>query len=339
MEIIESLFGEHQGRKIKKYSLICKKGMEFSCIELGCTVTAIKVPDKKGKNDHIVLGFDKLDDYLTHSPYFGCIIGRVAGRIKKAQFSLDGQDYELEHNENETNLHSGKSGLHQVIWNSSIEKQKDQAIITFHYKSPDGEGGFPGSVNIEVRYIINDENEWTIFYKASSDKKTLVNLTNHSYFNLSGNPENSILDHQLQIHGEKYYELDSDFLPYEKPLPSKNTVFDFTVRKKVRDGIQSGDPQIDLAGGYDHPILLTDKKLELSDQTSGRKLTVYTDQPSVIVYTGNSLGSEPDLQNGRCYKHSGICLETQKPPAFVDNMILNPGELYIAKTKYCFSLI
>ena len=348
MELFETIFGTLDGKEIKSYTVKNRAGMEFNCLDYGCVMTKIVMPDREGKKENIVLGFDTLEEYVDHSPFFGSVMGRISGRIKNAEFSLDGKTYHLPKNDGKNNLHGGPKGFHQVIWDSSAELNQDEVKITFTYMSPDGEEGFPGNLETQVVYTFNEECEWKVSYQAISDQRTIVNLTNHSYFNLSGNLKRTILSHELQLKSDRFLELDSELLPTGRANPVDDTVFDFRNGRRLEEGIQSSDRQIELTGGgYDHPFLLNangHEEIALSDQETGRKLIVETDNPCVVVYSGNGLDEGFQVAGGvSAQKHLGICLETQLPPDMIEDpnfesAILNPKEMYRKHTKYSFRL-
>lgn len=338
MEFTETIFGTLNGKKVKAYTLKSAGGAELTCIEYGCTITKINVPDQNGNMENIVLGFDTLEEYIDHSPYFGCVVGRSAGRIKNAAFEIEGVTYNFAKNDGENNLHGGPGGFHQVIWDSAVEKTENEVKITFSYMSPDGEEGFPGNLDVNITYSFNDQNELLITYKAESDQKTIVNLTNHSYFNLSGNLKRTVLDHVLTMPSDRFLELDDALLPTGREIPVDGTVFDFRKGRSVSEGIESGDPQtIIVGGGFDHPFLLNPNgKIDLVDHVSGRKLEIETEEPAVVFYSGNMLPDDFSIRGVRSQKHLGLCLETQKPPGMMDALFLEKGQVYLSKTKYRF---
>ncbi len=342
MNVTEKIFGSLNGKEIKSYTVTTNKGMEFTCIDYGCIISSIKVPDREGNIEEIVLGYDTIDEYVHHSPYFGCVIGRNAGRIENASFELDGKTYSLSKNHGEHNLHGGPNGLDKARWNSDIQTTEDQVEIIFSYTSPHGEAGFPGNLHVIVTYTINQNNELLISYEAKSDQKTVVNLTNHTYFNLSGNLKRNILDHELTLNSDRYLELNSTLIPTGKELLTEGTVFDFREGSSIKRGVESTDVQVELVGGgYDHPFLLStnnEKDIALFDQKSGRKLVMETDEPAVVLYTGNSLGNNLMIRGRRSENYLGLCLETQKVPNMISSFIIEANELYRTKTKYSFQL-
>lgn len=343
MKISERIFGTLNGKNVKSYTIENANGMEMTCIDYGCIITKINVPDQFGKIENVVLGFDSLQEYIDHSPYFGCVIGRNSGRMKKAQFEMDGNTYHLFKNDGKNNLHGGPNGLHHVIWNSMLQKHDHHIDIIFSYTSPDGEEGFPGNLQVEVTYSLNDQNELLISYKAISDKKTVVNLTNHSYFNLSGHLKRNILNHELTLKSDRFLELDDELLPTGNVLEVDGTGFDFREGKKIGCGIKSDHPQIKIVGsGFDHPFLLNNDKqpqICLSDKESGRRLQIKTDEPAVVFYTGNMLTGDFFIRGTKSEKYLGLCLETQKPPSNTNQptaLFLEKNQVYSSRTMYIF---
>jgi aldose 1-epimerase len=339
MELLETIFGTLDGQKVKAYTLRSAGGAELTCIDYGCIITKINVPDRLGNTENIVLGFDTLEEYLDHSPYFGCVVGRSAGRIKNAAFEIEGVTYHLSKNDGENNLHSGPNGFHHVLWDSAVDKTDNEVKIIFSYFSPDGEEGFPGNLDVSVIYTFNDHNELLITYKAISDQKTIVNVTNHSYFNLSGNLKRTVLDHELTLPSDCFFELDDALLPTGRKIPVEGTAFDFRKSRRISEGIELGDPQtVIVGGGIDHPFLLNQKGyICLFDGVSGRKLEIETDEPAVVFYSGNMLPDNFSIRGVPSQKHLGLCLETQKPPGMMDALFLEKGQVYLSKTKYRFA--
>jgi aldose 1-epimerase len=287
-----------------------------------------------------------MEEYRRYSPYFGAVVGRVAGRIKDAEFELEGKMYHLEKNDGQNHLHGGKTGFSDVIWDASSFENEDEAGVEFTYFSSDGEEGYPGNLEVKVTYTLTNHNELFISYSANADKTTLLNLTNHTYFNLSGNVKRDILEHYLTMKSEAFLELNEDLTPTGQVLNVENTSFDFRKGRKIIEGVVSEDQQNILAGkGYDHPFLLSDNHQEeiiLKDETSGRVLTVETDQPSVVLYTGNQIGTAYEIRGVQSKNYLGLCLETQGPPDSVHHpnlpsMILHKDETYNTATKYSFT--
>ncbi|CUB12790.1 Aldose 1-epimerase precursor [Bacillus cereus] len=347
MNVKEEIFGEVDGREVRSFTIMNDQGMKITCIDLGCTITRIDVPDKKGNLENIVLGFDCLEEYLKYSPYFGAVIGRVAGRIYPSSFNLDDVTYHLPNNEGETHLHGGPNGFHQVIWESSISQSPNEINITFTYMSPDGEGGYPGNLKVSVVYTLTNNNELVITYYGISDENTLLNVTNHTYFNLSGNLKKDILQHELTIKSDQFLELNRSLLPTSKLINVENTPFDFRSGKRIICGVKSEHPQNKIVGkGYDHPFLLGENKQQqicLVDHSNGRKMVIKTDEPCVVLYTGNMLGDHFQIRGVPCRKYLGLCLETQRPPNSIHNrefasILLEKDKEYYSKTYFSFTL-
>lgn len=348
MEILIENKGQMNGKEVYLYTLKNDHGLSFSCTNLGCTVTEIKTPDKSGKLENIVLGFDHVQDYLKEQPYFGSVIGRVAGRIANSEFTLDGTDYKLPANEGKHHLHGGVQGFDKQVWQPETIKEENKVGVRFSYTSKDGEEGYPGELQITVTYFLTNDNQWEFFCKATTDKKTLVNITNHTYFNLSGNCKRNILDHELTMKSSRFLELDEELIPTGNLLDVTGTPFDFRKSRKLITGQQSNHEQNKRASnGYDHPFVLDENfasEIVLVDRESGRKLTVETDQPCVILYTGNTIPEGLTLKgNVASRPYLGVCLETQgysdaiHHPHF-QSVIIEPGETYEAKTVYTFAV-
>jgi len=292
----------------------------------------------------VALGFDSLSGYLQKgNPFFGCLVGRYANRIANAKFTLDGKEYTLAANNNGQSLHGGIKGFDKVLWKA--EKLPGDSSLKLTYLSKDGEEGYPGNLAAEVVYTLTSENELKIDYTATTDKATVVNLTNHSYFNLSAGSDSTILDHELQLNADHYTPVNEFLIPTGKIDPVKETPMDFTTAKLIGKDIDS------VKGGYDHNWVINktgtglEKIASLYHTASGRLMEVYTTEPGVQFYTGNFLdGSLINTKNGQKYmQHAGLCLETQhfpdspNQPAF-PTTILKPGETYKQTTLYKFSV-
>lgn len=347
MEITRKEFGKIQNKVIYAYTLKNHNGMSLTCINYGCVITDILTPDRNGMMENVVLGFDQMEDYLKWSPYFGAVIGRVAGRINNSEFMLDNQVYQLTKNENNNHLHGGSKGFSDRIWNVSTYQAEDSLSIEFTCTSSDGEEGYPGELSLTVKYELTNKNELVISYQGFTDKKTIINMTNHSYFNLSGNLKDDILHHTLKLNSRSFLELDEQLLPTGRVLDAEGTVFDFQNSRMLKEGITSSHPQVVLAGaGYDHPFILSqeeEKSIELYCESSGRKMRIETDQPSVVLYTGNQLSDDFAIRGVNARKYLGLCLETQGFPDAINHsnfpsIVLNRGKEYHTNTKYIFSV-
>jgi aldose 1-epimerase len=338
------------GTPVESYTLKNKNGVTVKLMSLGATVTEINVPDKKGNFANVVLGFDDVAGYQSDkNQYFGATVGRVANRIAKGKFTLEGKEYKLAINNEPNHLHGGvKKSLDKVVWIGAIAtfKESSEKGITFIYTSRDGEEGYPGTVLLGVTYRLTEMNELNIEYFATTDKATPVNLTNHSYFNLAGAGADTVLDHQLKLEANEYVPVDKTLIPTGKLEPVKGTIFDFTKMTRIGDRI---DKLYDTgAKGYDHCYVLTKRSKEpmlaarLREPKSGRTLTVSTTQPGIQLYTGNFLFGQKG-KDGKEYKQrSAVCLETNHFPDAVNHptfpsIILRPGETYRHTCVYAFS--
>ena len=336
-------WGVVDGKKVYLYTLVNEKGDTVTITNYGGTVTSFVTPDKNGKYSSVIIGFDSLAPYLQHPPYFGALIGRYGNRIGDAKFSLDGTVYHLAANDGKNTLHGGIKGFDKVVWDATIPNDTVPSI-TLKYLSKDGEEGYPGFLNGMVQYILTNDNGLKIEYNAETDKPTPVNLTNHSYFNLSGDVSNSILDETLMIKADSITTVDTTLIPTGKITSVKGTAFDFTTPKEI------GKDFADVKGGYDINYVLnrTDSSLEkaatVSDSISGRTMDVYTTQPGLQFYSGNFLdGKFKNHGNEPLTIHSAFALEAQHFPDSPNqpnfpSTILRPGEKYHEVTIYQVSV-
>lgn len=347
MRITQESVGEFHGNAIYAYTMENDHGMKISCINYGCIITQIITPDRDGNFENVVVGYDSLDEYVTDSCYLGAVIGRVAGRIKGGTFEFDGKTYQLAKNSDGSHLHGGLRGFNQVLWNAESFEHEQAVCVRFSYFSPHGEEGYPGNLNISVAYTLNNNNELSIEYVGKSDEKTLLTMTNHSYFNLSGNLKRDILHHSLMIKSDKFLALSNELLPTGEMVAVKGTPFDFTTDRLLNTGAASEHPQNDLAGGgYDHPFVLNthwDHEIVLKDMESGRTLTVETDEDAVVVYSGNQMKSGSEIGSVTLRKYLGVCLETQGFPDAIHHShfpswILEKDQEYKKKTTYKFGI-
>jgi aldose 1-epimerase len=316
--------------------------MTVRIITYGATVTELWVPDRHGKLDDVVLGFDHLGPYETQSPYFGCTVGRVAFRITNAEFTLDGRRYALTRNAGVHHLHGGARGLSRVVWEAEIPADSPSPCVKFRYRSPDGDQGYPGNLEVAVQYGLTADNELRIEYFATTDQATPVNLTHHSYFNLAGAGSGDVLGHELQLAADRYSPTDAALIPTGELTPVAGTPWDFI--RKTRIGAR-----IEQAGGYDLAYLRSEPGSALApvatleDPVTGRRLEVLTTAPAVILYTGNYLDGSLKGRGGAVYrKHAGLCLETGHLPDSVNHpafpsTILRPGATYRQTCVYRFA--
>lgn len=345
MKVTTAPFGELDGQPVIAYTLKNRQGFEVTCLNYGCIITRIMAPDADGRFENVVLGFDRMEDYIKHSPYFGAIVGRVAGRIKDGRFELAGEAFQLPQNEGTTHLHGGNKGFSWRIWNSKIIEKEGAVGVEFRYTSPDGEEGYPGRVDMTVVYWLTEDNVLTIAYEGVTDRPTLLNVTNHSYFNLSGDAKRDVLHHVLTMKSDRFLELDASLLPTGRMLDVAGTPFDFRAGRYLEDGVKSTHEQNRLVGhGYDHPFVLSDnrnREIVLTDEESGRKLIVETDEPGVVLYTSNQLKGDFKVWGKPVRPYLGVCLETQHLPDAVHHpefpsIVLTPGEIYRSTTRYAF---
>ncbi len=339
------------GRPVDLYTLTNQKGMKVAITNFGGIIVALKVPDRRGKIDDVVLGYDALDGYLTNKAFFGAIIGRYGNRIAHGKFTLDGKTYTLPKNDGDNTLHGGPEAFNKRLWSArDVSKGTGQAL-ELTYTSADGEEGFPGNLAAKVIYTLSrEQNELTIAYSATTDKDTVVNLTNHSYFNLAGQGNGDILNHEVKILGDRITAVDATLIPTGELRPVKGTPFDFTQATAIGARINQDDPQIKLGKGYDHNWVLNGHAkstpalaAEAYEPSSGRVLQVLTTEPGVQFYSGNFLDGTIRGKGDKVYNQRyGFCLETQhfpdspNHPAFPSTE-LKPGQTYSTTTVFRFS--
>ena len=353
MRIEKSDFGQTAtGEAVQKYTITNDQGLEMSVISYGGIITDLKVPDKNGNYQDVVLGLDSVSQYENGSPYFGAIIGRYGNRIANSKFSLDGEEYQLEANDGPNSLHGGNKGFDKVVWNVEESTNADSATLKLTYTSPDGEGGFPGNLETTVTYTLNSDNELIIKYEATTDKKTVVNLTQHSYFNLSGDFSKKITDHIVEINADEYLPVNQTLIPTGEIRPVEGTPFDFTEPTAVSKGMEQEktNEQLKRGPGFDHCWVLNNQDSGVRfaasayDPDSGRFMEVYTNEPAMQFYTGNFLdGTLPAKGGGTYGKRTGFCMETQHYPDSPNqddfpSTVLEPGETYTSQTSYKFSV-
>jgi aldose 1-epimerase len=351
MGITKEFFGKTDaGESVDLYTLTNNKGMIVKIITYGGILNQIWAPDKYGKFKDVILGFDKLEGYVHGKAFIGALVGRYANRIGKAKFTLDGKEYKLAANNNGNALHGGTIGFNSVVWKGTPLTHSKSVALKLEYLSKDGEEGYPGNMNVVVIYSLNDNNEIEIDYSATCDKKTVVNLTNHAYFNLTGSPESDILNQVMMINADKYTPINETLIPTGKLEPIKGTPLDFKNPEPIGTRIDDKFEQIVLAGGYDHNWVLNKEGNALSlaarvfDPLSGRVLEVLTTEPGIQFYSGNFLnGSETGIGNIQYDKRHGFCLETQHFPDSPNkpefpSVVLEPGKKYSTKTIFKFSI-
>ncbi|MCU0404320.1 MAG: galactose mutarotase [Chitinophagaceae bacterium] len=342
--ITEEDWGTADGKPVKLFTLTNINGTQVKITNYGGIVTAWLAKDKAGNMGNIVLGFDSLAPYLQSPPYFGAIIGRYGNRIAKGTFSLEGKTYKLAANNGINHLHGGVKGFDKVVWDAQPDTTGGNTSLVLTYLSKDGEEGYPGNLKVKVVYTLNDADGLLMDYSAETDKTTIVNLTNHSYFNLSGDVANTILNHELEINADKYTPVDATLIPTGNLVDVTGTPFDFRKPNKIGARISN------VEGGYDHNFVLTRQSngmelvATLYDSVSGRQLEVITTEPGLQFYSGNFLDGTLRNADGKVIvKHGALCLETQHFPDSPNNpgfptTVLNPGEKYSTKTIYKVSV-
>lgn len=332
--------------KWKEFTLVNDEGMEVSILNFGGIITKIITPDQNGTMKNVVLGYKDYKEYEDNPNFLGATVGRVAGRIQDASFTLDGKTFSLEKNDDENHIHGGSEGFHHVIWDSETKQSDNVVSLTLSLHSNDGDGGYPGNLDLSVTYSLNNDNNFRIQYEAKSDKKTALTLTNHSYFNLSGNNTRTIQDHYVTINSDQFVELDETLIPTGTILNVNNTAFDFTNGRLLADGMESTHKQNILAdNGYDHYFIFENQNeghINVVDDISGRTLTVQTNQPGVVMYSSNSLNEGMTLANGKSRPYLGVCFETQGSPASLHNdgfpsIILEANQPYSKYTEFSFN--
>ena len=348
--IVTKPFGKtSEGADVHLYTLQNKNGAKVSITDYGATIVAIQVPDRNGKLADVVLGYDSLQGYETGTSYFGGLIGRYGNRIGGAKFTLDGQTYLLAKNDGHNSLHGGKRGFNKVVWTAHEPISKDGQTLELTYVSKDGEEGYPGTLSVRVRYTWTDRNELRVQYFAHTDKTTVVNLTNHSYFNLSGDPRRNVLGHMLQLNAPQFTPIDDGLIPTGELRSVEGTPFDFRTPVAIGKRIADSDEQLKLGKGYDHNwVLAAGSGLKLAalvvEPVSGRVLEIRTTEPGIQFYSGNFLDGVSVGKNGSVLAYrTGFCLETQHFPdspnhANFPSTTLRPGQTYQTETTYRFGV-
>ena len=336
-----------EGKKITLYTLTNSHHMEVRAMNYGAIIVSLRVPDRKGQVADIVLGHDTLEGYFDNSPHLGGLVGRYANRIANGSFTLDGVKYSLPKNNGPNTLHGGIKGFDQAVWQGT--RLKGKTGVAFSYLSPDGEEGFPGNLKVKVTYSLTEANELVIHYEATTDKPTVLNLSQHSYFNLAGEGTGDILNHEAMINADRFTPVDSTMIPTGELRPVKGTPLDFTTQTKVGARIDDNYEQLVLGKGYDHNFVINRKAAGLVftarayEPASGRVMEISTDQPGVQFYSGNFLDGTITGKQGHVYKQRyGLCFETQHFPdspnhAEFPSTVLRPGQTFHSRTIWKFS--
>ncbi len=352
MSIEKKLFGAlSDGREVYSYTLKNKNGMSAKILSYGGAIAELRVPDRNGAFTDVVGGYDSIESYVGGDGYQGALIGRVGNRICKGKFTLEGVEYNMFINNGVNHLHGGEYGYNSKIWDV-VEHDGDEPVLELHLLSPDGDEGYPGNLDLTVTYTLSNKNGLSIRYQATTDKTTILNLTNHCYFNLNGYASGSIHEHTLMLDADTYLPTDETLIPTGELKSVEGTPFDFRTPKKIGKDIGKDDRDLVTAGGYDHCFNFVGgesaqpvKRAELYSEESGRVMEVYTNQPCVQFYSGNFLTNQ-------CYPFKGgyrqapqtlLCLETQHMPDSINhdnftNVVLKAGEKYDYTTEYRFSV-
>lgn len=347
---VKELFGRlADGTKVYRWSLE-NGGTRMKVLSYGGVVQSLEVPDRRGRHANVSLGFGNLDDYVARSPHFGALIGRYGNRIAKGRFTLDGEEYQLSVNDGENSLHGGALGFDYRVWDVEPFTDGPDTGLVLHYTSADGEMGYPGTLRAKVTYTLTRRGDWRVDYEATTDRATVVNLTNHVYWNLAGEGSGSVGDHRLTIAAGRYTPVDPGLIPTGEPAAVEGTPFDFRTGKPIAEDLRAADPQLLYAKGFDHNWVL-DKGVTaepewaatLADPASGRTLTVSTTEPGLQFYSGNFLDGTLVGPSGRIYRQGdALCLETQHFPDSPNkpsypSTVLRPGETYRSTTVHAFS--
>jgi len=338
------------GKAVDIITLTNATGMEVRAMTYGGIIVSLRVPDRNRELGDVALGYDSLVDYIKESPYFGAIIGRYGNRIANGRFTLDGTTYTLAQNDGQNHLHGGVKGFDKVVWNAEAFESENGVGIVFTYTSPDGEEGYPGTLNAKVTYTLTNNDELMFEYEATTDKPTVVNLTQHTYFNLAGHDSGDILGHEMMLYADNYTPVDAGLIPTGEILPVEGTPFDFTTHQSIGSRIGVENQQLTYGRGYDHNFVLNGQDGDglalagrLYEPKTGRIMDVYTQEPGLQFYSGNFLDGTLVGKGGVHYQHrAGLCLETQHYPDSPNHpefpsTVLRPGQTYHTRTVYAFS--
>ncbi len=347
IEIEERYYGQTPERDtVTSYTLTNNQGMTMEVIDYGGIIVSLTAPDREGNYEDVVLGFDSLQPYIQRNPFFGALVGRYGNRIAKGKFSLDGKEYTLVQNNGENHLHGGTKGFDKVVWNSKARESLDGPSLELTYSSAHLEEGYPGELSVKVTYLLRNDNALQVDYTATTDHPTIINLTQHSYFNLNPKGEH-ILDHELTLNADSYLSVDETLIPIGTLESVEGTPFDFLNAHKIGDRINGDHPQLVIGGGYDHCWVLNGLErvmktaAVLYDPVSGREMTVETTEPGIQLYTANFLDGSLKGKGRSYQKRAALCLETQHFPDSPNrpeypSVRLDPGETYRTTTLFKF---
>lgn len=345
-KITQHKFSKAKSGEIAKMFRLENETMSVDITNYGATILAIEVPDKNGKLADIALGYNSIEQYENNGGYFGATIGRYGNRIGNAQFTLNGVTYQLAKNDGENHLHGGICGFDKKMWEHSIENNK----LILSTTSADMEEGYPGNLTVSVTFSLNDDNELTLEYYAKTDKDTYVNMTNHSYFNLNGHGKGDILRHKVQINADQYVSVSAAAIPFGEPVSVLGTPFDFTTPHEIGERVSQENVDLANCGGYDHNFVISKEKAGIavaavvSENYTGRQITVSTDLPGIQLYIGNMMDPVKGKMNAHYSKRSGLCLETQYYPDSPNNpsfpsSLVKAGEEQKSTTIFKFSVL
>jgi aldose 1-epimerase len=350
-KITEAPFGSMpDGTPVRQFTLVNAKGVEVRAITYGVIITSIKVPDRADRFDDVVVGHDNLEGYLTKSRFFGAVAGRYANRIAGGRLSIDGTTYQLSLNNGPNHLHGGVKGFDKVVWDAKVNSDPRGASVAFTHTTPDGHEGYPGTLAARVAYTLTDDDELIVDYSATTDKPTIVNMTQHSYFNLAGDGSGDVLGHRVTLNADRYTPVDGNQIPTGELAPVEGTPFDFRRETSIGERIDSDHPQLKASLGYDHNFVLTRRGdgLELAarlvEPKTGRAMEVRTTEPGMQFYSGNKLDGSMSGKGGHVYSaRTGLCLETQHFPdspnkPHFPSTVLRPGEKYQSTTVFSFGV-
>ncbi|MEM1135010.1 MAG: aldose epimerase family protein [Bacteroidota bacterium] len=351
MKVQSEIFGYTKDNKqVNRYTLQSKKGIKVSLINYGASIQELWTPDKNDESTDIVLGFDKLEAYENHRYFSGAIVGRFANRIANGQFSLNGTNYQLACNIGKHHLHGGNIGFGKKIWQAELIEEEDSSAVAFTYFSVDGEENYPGNLTAKVTYTLHENGDLQISYQATTDKDTIINLTNHAYFNLEGAGNGNVLSHELLLNANAFTPVNKNVIPNGEISSVKDTPFDFTQPKPIGRDISMPHEQLEIGSGFDHNFVI-DKPLDafgliaqVRSIESGRFMEILGTHPGVQLYTANFLEPEPIGKQGKSYhKRNAFCLETQSYPdapnyAHFPSCVLRAGEVYQHKTLFKFAV-
>jgi aldose 1-epimerase len=343
----KELIGTFKGKEVYLFTLTNKPGNVIKLTNYGARITWIEVPDRNGIKENVTFGYDTFTGMVNGDPYFGSTVGRYANRIAKGRFTLDGKEYSLAINNHPNALHGGPSGWHSVVWETGDVRKVSTPRIVFTYMSPDMEEGYPGNMNVRVIYTWTDRNEIIMDYECTTDKKSILNITNHAFFNLRGAGNGDILDHEMVIRASYFVPVDSTLIPTGELSPTTGTPFDFSSPRSVGEKINGAHEQLRFGNGYDHTFVLDNKEevdAIVHDPLSGRVLELITDQPGVQFYSGNFLDGTVTGHGGKQYIfRSGLCLESGHYPDSPNHPLfpataIEPGDIFRSRTIYRFSV-